>query len=177
MWSLARRTHALVDAAGTREQKEEDGRMAHVSECTRLIGKRGRVPRISPGCGRGTKCSALKIPRCRSRMHLGTPWVCICMRTPLFLCAPTLIALATHGAAPSRQCLYLRDQTEQAAEAGSRMPAGGGGGNRRGVADASPTPTLPPKGSTAGILGAHVAGQPPFPPHLIVDNVWVASFC
>jgi len=30
--------------------------------------------------------------------------------------------------------------------------------------------------STAGLLGAHAAGQAPFPPHLIVHNVLSASF-
>ena len=30
--------------------------------------------------------------------------------------------------------------------------------------------------STAGLLAAHAAGQPPLPPHLIVHNVLVASF-
>jgi len=30
--------------------------------------------------------------------------------------------------------------------------------------------------SMAGLLGAHAASQPPFPPHLILHNVVVASF-
>src|SRR5439155_12286570 len=124
---LAGRTHALMGAAGNREQKQEDGRMAHVSECSRAIGRRVRTPGFR-WFAAGDDARPLKI---RAVVPKSVAGGCggLSMRTTLFLCAATLIALAT-ARCGSINATLLPPGTDGGTGGGGQPDAGGGGGGQ-----------------------------------------------